>query len=95
MDGFREAFLFDVPSWGIVDVFLFRVSRSVKVEDFLFLGSSDGMEEAFRVGTTSWGTVDVFLFPDSRSVNVEDFLLWDSTSGAEESFLMILLLNIF
>lgn len=75
MDGFREAFRFDEASSVIVDVFLFRVRRSVKVEDFLFLEPSEGMEEAFRVDTTSSGMVDVFLFPDSRSVNVEDFLL--------------------
>lgn len=74
IDGFREAVLLDDPSSGIVDVFLFRVSISVKVEDFLFLGPSDGLEEAFRVDTTSSVMVDFFLFPDSRSVNVEDFL---------------------
>lgn len=69
MDGFREAFLFDDPCSGMVEVFLFRVSRSEKVEDFLFLGPSDGMEEGFLVRTTSSVRVDVFLFPGSRSVD--------------------------
>lgn len=94
MDGFREVFLIDDPPSGIVDVFLFRVSRSTKVEDFLFFGTSNGMEEAFRAGTASSVMDDVFLFPDRMSVNVEDFL-WDCASGTEESFLMFLLLNSF
>lgn len=74
IDGFREALLNDEPSSAIVEVFLFLVRRSTKVEDFLFLGPFDGTEEAFRAGVMSSVMVDVFLFPDRRSVNVDDFL---------------------
>lgn len=92
-DGFLECFLFDGPSSEIVEIFLFRVSRSVKVEDFRFLGVSPGIEEVFLLSVTSSGMVDVFLFRDNRSVNVEDFLFWGVSSGTEDSFLLLLFLS--